>query len=240
MKKNFALLLLLSFNTYALDLKELLNKLDDLYRSEQSIAKMEMEVVTPNWERTMKMDTWSKGTDKTFIRILSPKKDAGVATLKLKTEMWNYFPKINKVVKVPSSMMMASWMGSDFTNDDLVRNYRYSRDYQSSYIEKDEKYLITLIPHEDVVTVWGKIEVVMDKKSQLPSKAMYFDEKGKEVRKMLFKDQKVIDGRSIPMVMELIPLNKEGHKTVVRYQELSFKEEVKESIFSRKNLQKRK
>lgn len=201
---------------------------------------MEMKVVTPHWERAMEMDSWSKGTDKTFIKILSPKKDAGVATLKIKNEMWNYFPKINKIIKVPSSMMMASWMGSDFTNDDLVREYRYSRDYKASYSDKGDHYLITLIPNEDVVTVWGKIEVEMDKKTELPTKVFYFDEKDKKIRKMEFKERQIIDGKSIPMVMELIPLNKDGHKTVVRYKYLSFKAKVKESIFSRKNLQKRK
>jgi len=240
MKAILLIPLFLSFNSYAIDLKSLLAKVDDLYRMEQSFAKMEMEVVTPHWERTMEMDAWSKGTKKTLLRILSPKKDAGVATLKLDNEMWNYFPKINKIVKVPSSMMMASWMGSDFTNDDLVREYRYSRDYKSSYVVGGDKYIITLIPNEDVVTVWGKIEVEMDIKTELPTTAYYFDEKDKKIRKMEFKERKVIDGRNIPMVMELIPLNKEGHKTVVRYKSLSFKIKVKDSIFSRKNLQKRK
>ena len=227
MKAILLIPLFLSFNSYAIDLKSLLAKVDDLYRMEQSFAKMEM-------------DAWSKGTKKTLLRILSPKKDAGVATLKLDNEMWNYFPKINKIVKVPSSMMMASWMGSDFTNDDLVREYRYSRDYKSSYVVGGDKYIITLIPNEDVVTVWGKIEVEMDIKTELPTTAYYFDEKDKKIRKMEFKERKVIDGRNIPMVMELIPLNKEGHKTVVRYKSLSFKIKVKDSIFSRKNLQKRK
>jgi hypothetical protein len=240
MKAILFFLLFFTFDSYAIDLKSLLAKVDDLYRSEASVAKMEMEVVTPHWERTMAMDAWSKGTDKTFIRVLSPKKDAGVGTLKLKNEMWNYFPKINKIVKVPSSMMMASWMGSDFTNDDLVREYRYSRDYKASYEDKDSFYLITLIPNDHVVTVWGKIQVEMDKKTELPTKAFYFDEKDKKIRKMEFKERKIIDGRSIPMVMELVPLNKEGHKTVIRYKSLSFKEKVKDSIFSRRNLQKRK
>ena len=240
MKTAIFFIFLFSFNSHAIDLKALLAKVDDLYRSEQSVAKMEMEVVTPNWERTMEMDAWSKGTDKTLIRILSPKKDAGVATLKLKNEMWNYFPKINKIIKVPSSMMMASWMGSDFTNDDLVREYRYSRDYKASYVDKGDYYLITLIPNDDVVTVWGKIQVEMDKKTELPTKAIYFDEKDKKIRKMEFKERKIIDGKNIPMVIELLPLNKEGHKTVIRYKSLSFKVKVKDSVFGRKNLQKRK
>ena len=241
MKRKLLLILFFySFNSHAIDLKTLLAKVDDLYRSEASVAKMEMEVVTPHWERTMEMDSWTKGTDKSFIRILSPKKDAGVATLKLENDMWNYFPKINKIIKVPSSMMMASWMGSDFTNDDLVREYRYSRDYKSSYEDKGTYYLITLIPNDDVVTVWGKIQVEMDKKTELPTKAFYFDEKDKKIRKMEFKERKLIDGKNIPMVMELVPLNKEGHKTVVRYKSLSFKDKVKDSIFSRRNLQKRK
>ena len=100
-----------------------------------------MQVVTPNWERTLRMQMWTEGMDRTFIAILSPKKDAGIATLRKGTEMWNYFPKINKVMKVPPSMMMASWMGSDFTNDDLVKETSLLRDYDAAFAEPESEDL---------------------------------------------------------------------------------------------------
>ena len=99
---------------------KILDRMDKLYRSSQSSASMTMKIKTPHWEREMKLKSWTKGLEKTFIVIDYPRKDKGVATLKKGNEMWNYFPKINKVIKVPPSMMMGSWMGSDFTNDDLV------------------------------------------------------------------------------------------------------------------------
>ena len=134
--------------------KDLLKKVDELYRSDSAFATMEMEVVTPNWQRTMSLQSWSKGMDDTFIRILSPKKDRGVATLKLEEEMWNYFPKINKVIKVPPSMMMGSWMGSDFTNDDLVKEVSLVEDYEVSLTETPTFYTLALIPKEGTETAW--------------------------------------------------------------------------------------
>ena len=236
----FTLSLLLSFNSFSVDVVGLLKKVDDLYRSEQSYAEIQMTVVTPDWERTMEMVAWSKGTKKTFIRIISPKKDEGVSTLKIENEMWNFFPKIDKIIKIPSSMMMASWMGSDFTNDDLVKEYRFSVDYDSSVEDQKDNYLITLKPHENIPTIWGKIEVLLDKKTELPSESTYFDEKGKKMRVIYFKERKIIDNKNMPMVMELVTLNKEGHKTTVRYKTLNFTQDVPDKIFSQKNLQERK
>src|SRR6056297_1942824 len=112
--------------------RNIVNKVDKLYRSESSYALMEMRIVTPHWERTLKMKTWSSGMDKTFIRIIAPKKEKGVGTLRIKNQMWNYLPKTNKVMKIPPSMMMANWMGSDFTNDDLVSEYTFIEDYNFS------------------------------------------------------------------------------------------------------------
>jgi outer membrane lipoprotein-sorting protein len=154
--------------------------------------------------------------------------------------MWNFFPKIDKIIKIPSSMMMSSWMGSDFTNDDLVKEYRFSEDYDSSVEEQKENYLITLKPHENIPTIWGKIEVLMDKKTELPSESTYYDEKGKKIRVMYFKERKIIDKKNVPMVMELVSLNKKGNKTVIKYKSLTFTEDVPDKIFTQKNLQQRK
>jgi outer membrane lipoprotein-sorting protein len=232
--------LIFSLNCFSIDVKALLKKVDDLYRSEASYAEVQMMIVTPDWERTMEMVAWSKGTKKTFIRIVAPKKDNGTATLKVENEMWNYFPKIDKIIKIPSSMMMSSWMGSDFTNDDLVKEYRFSDDYDSSVEEQKENYLITLKPHENIPTIWGKIEVLMDKKTELPSESTYYDEKGKKIRVMYFKERKIIDNKNVPMVMELISLNKPGNKTVIKYKSLTFTKDVPDKIFTQKNLQQRK
>ena len=112
--------------------------LNQLYRSESSHADMEMHIVTPHWERTLAMTVWTQGMNKTFIRITAPKKEKGVATLRIKNEMWNYLPKTNKVMKIPPSMMMGSWMGSDFTNDDLVKESSMLDDYTSQLIRPED------------------------------------------------------------------------------------------------------
>lgn len=222
-----------------LDPKSLLRKVDQLYRADTSQADMTMTITTPDWKRELKIRSWSRGMKKTLIRILAPKKDEGVATLRIEREMWNYFPKINKVVKVPPSMMMGSWMGSDFTNDDLVRETSLEDEYEVALKSTESDYLLTLTPKASTPTVWGKIEVRMDRKSLLPMEQIYYDEKGVKVRVMRLKDIRDFGGRKLPAVMELIPLNKEGNSTVVTYDSAVFNAPIDESVFSLRNLKKK-
>src|SRR6056300_1016740 len=121
MRHLMFILFFISTYAFAADVEGILDRVDRLYRSDTTFSSIEMNIKTPNWERTLKMDVWTRGLEYTFVVIESPPKDKGIATLKRKNSMWNYFPKINKVIKIPPSMMMSSWMGSDFTNDDLVK-----------------------------------------------------------------------------------------------------------------------
>jgi outer membrane lipoprotein-sorting protein len=221
------------------DAAALLVKMDELFRSKSSIATMKMQIVTPNWQRTLEMQSWTRGMDDTFIRVLSPRKDRGVSTLKIDKEMWNYFSKINKVIKVPPSMMMGSWMGSDFTNDDLVREVSLVKEYDVSKKTEAENYRLTLIPKENTVTVWGKIEFVVNQQSLLPLEQSYFNEKGDKVRTMVFSDIRDFNGKKMPAIMTMMPLNKTGHKTVIEYVEAEFDVELPGNIFTLRNLQKR-
>lgn len=218
---------------------DLLKKMDELFRSDTSISTMKMTIVTPNWQRTLEMQSWTRGMDDTFIRILTPVKDRGVATLKIDTDMWNYFPKINKTIKVPPSMMMGSWMGSDFTNDDLVREVSLLKEYSVEKADEDNNWRLTLIPKRETVTVWGRIEFVIDKKTLLPSEQSYFNEKGEKVRTMEFSEIRDYSGRKMPSIMTMLPLNKEGHKTVIEYIEAEFDSKVDQRIFTLRNLQAR-
>jgi len=174
------------------DAATLLKKMDELFRSKSSIAMMKMQIITPNWQRTLAMKSWTIGMDDTFIRVLSPRKDRGVATLKKGKDMWNFFPKINKVIKVPPSMMMGSWMGSDFTNDDLVREVSLVEEYQVSKSIEGENYRLTLIPKKETVTVWGKIEFIVNQQTLLPLEQSYYNEKGAKVRTMVFSNIRAI------------------------------------------------
>ena len=226
------------------DVETIVKKIDQLYRSETSHADMEMHIVTPHWERTLAMTVWTKGMNKTFIRITAPKKERGVATLRIGNEMWNYLPKTNKVMKIPPSMMMGSWMGSDFTNDDLVKESSLLNDYTYQFVTPDEAspdYLyIQLVPKADSPIVWGKIVAAVRADDYIPVWQRFYDEKGNLMRVMNFKEIKTFGDKIAPSVMEMIPQNKEGHKTVVRWSNATFDSDIDDKIFTRRNLQKRR
>ncbi|MBI4843839.1 MAG: outer membrane lipoprotein-sorting protein [Nitrospirae bacterium] len=251
--KNLLILLALFISSaplsssYAYDVltvDEIVDKMDKLYRSKTSRGQIEMMIASENWERTLTMDIWSEGLDMTFIRIKSPKKDTDIATLRMKNEMWNYFPKINKVMKVPPSMMMSSWMGSDFTNDDLVKESSMREDYTGRLITSEvadtANYYIELIPKADIPTVWAKIILVVSKGDYLPVRETYYDEKGQKMRIMEFSEPKTFSGRKIPSVLVMKPLNKPGKKTVIKYIDLEFDIKLEPDIFTLRNLQRMK
>ncbi len=243
----------------------LLKKIDELYRSDSSYGEMEMEVVTPNWTRTIGIKSWTRGIKKTFMYITSPQKDEGITTLRLGTKMWNYFPKINKVMRVPPSMMMGSWMGSDFTNDDLVKESTFIEDYTGEFFtpavaqqamadkpsaaQQDMEgkpkidnplYYIRLKPKKDAVSLWAKIEILIDKKNNLPVKQVYFDEKGRMARTMEFKDIKKLGGKFLPATLLMQVTSKPNRRTIIRYKKMDFDIKIPANIFSIRNLQKKR
>lgn len=247
---SFGLLLLLALTalptnkleaqTNSAKVNAIIKEIDQLYRSKTSYSELEMEIVTPHWQRTLAMYGWSEGLHKTFIRITSPKKEDGVATLRIGNEMWNYLPKTNKIIKIPPSMMMSSWMGSDFTNDDLVKEFSLFEDYTYEIIHPDSAadslMYINCIPREDLPIVWGNIVFTVRKKDHLPVSAKYYDEKGELMRILNYKDIRDFGGRIIPATLEMIPTNKEGHRTVIRYTKLEFDVPLKADVFSQRHL----
>lgn len=217
---------------------ELLEKIDSLYQQDNSHSVMTMEIVTPNFQRTMTMESWSLGLDYSLVRVLEPKKEKGVSTLKRENDMWNYLPKIRKVLKVPPSMMMGSWMGSDFTNDDLMREGSWVEEFDVTLQENESLYTLDLVAKPDTVTVWGKMQIVVDKKNLLPVKQIYFDEDDNVMREMIFSAVKTFGQVMLPTVMELVPMNKKGNKTRVIYQTMEFDIGIDADFFSLQNLKK--
>lgn len=220
--------------------EKIVRKIDELYRSRSSEALVEMEIITPNWQRTLRMKLWSRGMKDTFIRILEPKKEEGFATLRIGNEMWNYLPKAGKVMKIPPSMMMSSWMGSDFTNDDLVKEFTFveSFHFEMTTPESPEPGLLYVkcIPREGLPIVWGSIVLAVREDDFLPVWEKYYDEKGRLARDMVFKDVRTFGKRRIPSSLELIPRTKEGHKTVLRYIDARFDIPLAPDIFTLRNL----
>ncbi|MBN1114884.1 MAG: outer membrane lipoprotein-sorting protein [Oligoflexia bacterium] len=225
------------------NVEKILKESDRLYRADSCYAKIEMTIVNPNWRRTLLMDTWTIGMDRTMIRILEPKKDRGISTLRIKNEMWNFFPKIDKVMKIPPSMMMGSWMGSDFTNDDLVKESTFIDDYDSKLINpdtKDEKnYYIELKPRKETVSVWGKIINVVARDTYIPVRQEFFDEKDRKIRIITFSEIKNLGGKKLPVLMEVVPAGRKDKKTTIRYIDAVFNGKVPESVFSLRNLRKK-
>ena len=215
--------------------RELVRKIDDLYRSDSSYARIEMEIVTPDWRRTLALKGWTQGQSKTLIRILEPKKEAGIGTLRLGNEMWNYLPKTDKVIKIPPSMMMSSWMGSDFTNDDLVRGSSLVEDYEAKVlgVEKAgerEVWRIGLTPKPDSPVVWGKVEMLVDRQSCLPVKQVFFDEEGKEARRLEYGDFRQVGWRQFPARMTFIPSD-ENRQTSILYDQIEFDLDISDDTF---------
>lgn len=222
------------------DILRIVRKIDELHRSKSSHAEFEMRITTPHWTRTLELEAWSVGMDKTFIRIHAPKKEKGVSTLRVQGEMWNYLPKTSKVIKVPPSMMMGSWMGSDFTNDDLVKEFSLLEDYSYERAfpagATDSLIYIRAIPREDLPVVWSEILVAVNVTDSLPVWEQYFDEKGQPIRRMTYRDTRIFSGRKIPAIMEMVPQTKEGHKTVLHYKSLILDIPIDDDIFSLRNL----
>lgn len=221
-----------------LDPIQLLKEIHQIHRASSSLANMSMTIENPNWTRTMKLKVWSLGTDYTLIRILSPAKDKGISTLRRGIEMWNYFPKINRDMKVPPSMMMGSWMGSDFSNDDLVKQSDLADDYHVQLKTLATKYRLILTPKKSTATVWGRIEILVDQKTKLPLVQSFFDEKGEKIREMVFSEPQIFSGRLVPRKMEMLSLTKKAHKTTIEYQNLDLGVQIDPSFFSLHNLKK--
>ena len=214
--------------------------MEALYQGQSSQATITMDVVTPQFQRTLKMQSSSMGTQHSFIRILSPRKERGIATLKISEEMWNYFPRINKVVKVPPSMMMGAWMGSDFTNDDLVKQTTLTDEYNLTMETTQTQYIISLVPKQQTVTVWGKIDYVVQREHMTPASQSFYDEDGTLIRKMEFSQLKDFSGRLIPSILTMTPINKPGHQTIITYNQLEFQpHRIDDSVFTLRHLKSR-
>ena len=223
--------------------KEIIRISDKKVRGETSISQMKMTIVRPSWQREMTMKSWSKGDDLAIILVTAPARDKGISFLKKDKELWNWQPSIDRIIKMPPSMMMQSWMGSDFTNDDLVKESSIIDDYihrllQDEHISEKNCYVIELIPKEDAPVVWGKIITWIDKKDYLQLKSEMYDEEGYLVNTMYGRNITLLGGKLLPSLLEIIPADEDGKKTMVEYLELSFDVPIEDSFFSTKNLKR--
>ncbi len=208
-------------------------RLDDLYRAASSHGRMKMHIQTPDYERKLEMEVWSKGKDKTLVRIHSPRKERGVATLKKGKEMWNWLPKIKRTIRVPPSMMMSSWMGSDVTNDDIVRESSWEKDYHANIsTSPDDEVSLVYERRKDAPVAWDKVIATFDAVSYLPKRLEFHDDKGRKARTIEYSDVRDFGGHILPATMTIIPHTKQGHRTQITYGEMQFDVDVDDDLFT--------
>lgn len=218
-----------------------MNKIDDQYRGAKSKGVMTMSVKTQHFERTIVLESWTLGEDYSLMRILRPLKEKGTATLKAKNDLYTYLKKTDRTIKITSAMMGGSWMGSHFTNDDLVRHTRLERDFdittdKETLKETSTVYRFELIPKSSAAVVWGKITVTVRKSDLQPLKQTYYDEKLKPVRELVFSEHTKNGDRVMPMKMMMKPLDNSGEYTMVKWDNIDFNANIQKSFFSIQNL----
>lgn len=239
----FIVATLMPGNVWAQDATDIIRKMDNNMRGDESIQEMEMTIVRPSWKRTIAMKSWSKGQKYSMILITSPAKERGQAFLKRDKEMWNWLPSIDRMIKIPPSMMMQSWMGSDFTNDDLVKESSIVEDF-THHIEGEETirgydtYKVRLDPKPDAAVVWGKIIIWVSKKDLLEIKAEFYDEDEYLINTMNLSDIRQLGGRLLPTHWEMVPADEEGKKTILQLIDADFTVDLETSFFSQQNLKR--
>ncbi len=232
---------------------EIIDEVDRLMRGESSAGIMRMEIDTEHWSRSLEMRVWSLGTEHSLVRVEAPPREAGMATLMVGGEVWNYLPNVDRTIKLPPSMMLGSWMESHFTNDDLVKESRLIEDYDIviSYEGPraaaggeeagagQEIWEFTLSPKPEAPVIWGRIEQEVRQSDRMPLVARYFDEDGALMRTMRFSGFSVLGGRTLPTRMVIEPAD-ENERTVVTYLELEFDVGLEPGFFSLRNLRARR
>jgi outer membrane lipoprotein-sorting protein len=221
---------------------EIVRKTDEKFKGEQSgYSVMTMTIVRPSWQRTVEFKSWTKEDDYALTLITAPSREKGQTFLKCKTEMWSWNPAINRLIKLPPSMMSQGWMGSDYTNDDILRESSVVNDYNHSIegsetVDGQNCWKIKLLAREDADVLWGQQIWWIDKKEYIALKAELYDEDGFLVRSEKASELKIMDGRLIPTLLELIPAENEGYKTIIRIVEMKFNTKIEESFFSQQNM----
>jgi outer membrane lipoprotein-sorting protein len=220
-------LLLTGLPGVAQDAKEIVRRADEKMRGNTLEAEMIIKTVRPSWTREMTVKAWTKGTQYSMILIKSPQKEEGISFLKRQKKVWNWMPVLERTIKLPPSMMSQSWMGTDFSNDDLVKESSVLEDYEHSLLGD------TVISNRDCYRIlWGKLIVCIDKKDYIELHTRFYDEDGELVNLMNGHDIKLMDGRLIPTRMEMIPMDKKNHKTELIYKKVLYNRPIDNSFFS--------
>ena len=223
---------------------EIVKKADEKFNGEKSsIMVMSMTIVRPTWQRTVEFKNWSLGRENALTLITAPAKDAGQTFLKRGPEMWSWNAAINRLIRLPPSMMSQGWMGSDYTNDDILKESSVVTDYSHEIVGEEKIgdrlcYKIKMTAREEAAIVWGHQIRWIDEKDFLMLRAELYDEDGSLVRTEIGSDLKTFDGRTIPAKLELLPAEEPGNKTLVEIKDIKFNVPIGDSFFSQQNMKR--
>lgn len=229
-----------------LDVHDLIDRANKALRGDSSRGRLVMTIENPDWKRSIEVEGWNKDRTFAFIVIRAPAKERGETTLRRKNEMWLWMPKVERVIKIPPTMMHSAWQGSDFTYEDIVKADSIVKDYTHKLLstKKEEGrtvYRIEALPKPDAPVVWGKVVsdvAVYDDQSVVPLLEEDYSERGELIRTITLSDIKTLGGRRVPARLECVPATKKGQKTVLQYKELEFDVPLKDDFFSYQRLQK--
>ncbi|EJG1725696.1 outer membrane lipoprotein-sorting protein [Vibrio parahaemolyticus] len=243
MPKAVAVLFFLLFTSlsYAESAFDIVQKSDQAMRGKSSYSEATMEIVRPDWTRSMAMKSWTKGTELSLVLVTAPAKDKGSASLKRHREMWNWVPSIERVIKIAPSMLSQSWMGSDFTNDDLINQSSIVVDYQHALLgndsfEGDKVWVIEATAKPDAPVVWNKVTLWISQSTYLQRKVEFYDEFDERVNVLTTYDVKELGGRKIATRMEMKPVDKPGNKTIFTTHQAQFDFDINDDFFSQQQM----
>ncbi|MBE3731970.1 outer membrane lipoprotein-sorting protein [Vibrio parahaemolyticus] len=243
MPKAVAALFFLLFTSlsYAESAFDIVQKSDQAMRGKSSYSEATMEIVRPDWTRSMTMKSWTKGTELSLVLVTAPAKDKGSASLKRHREMWNWVPSIERVIKIAPSMLSQSWMGSDFTNDDLINQSSIVVDYQHALLgnesfEGDKVWVIEAMAKPDAPVVWNKVTLWISQSTYLQRKVEFYDEFDERVNVLTTYDVKELGGRKIATRMEMKPVDKPGNKTIFTTHQAQFDFDINDDFFSQQQM----
>ena len=239
----FPILWLTGFYQQQNNAKEIVKISDERQRGNTMRGEMVFKIVRPEYTREIDMNMWMKGNDYSLIQILSPARDKGTTYLKRKKEVWDWIPTLERTIKLPPSMMSQSWMGTDFTNDDLVKEVSIVDDYDQTLMGEENFegrmcYKIQLIPKPTAAVVWSKVVMWIDKKDYLQLKTESYGDDGQVANTLIGSDVRMMGGRLLPCTLEIAPSDKPGHKTIVTYKSRQFDQPINDDFFSTREHEK--
>ncbi len=223
------------------DVDQVSETLDTLWTSDASIARVELSVVRPRGTRTLRMKVWTRGTTRALVVVESPERERGTATLRRDRNLWTYLPRVARTMRVPPSMMLSSWMGSDFTNDDLTQSASYREDFNGTIIGHSRDghgWVLRYDAKEGVVGLWKRVDFIINADGTLPILAKYYDRRMRLARTLRFDQVREMGGRRIPTRLTLSPEDRPDEHTELTYLDIEFDAHVPSSTFSLTELER--